>query len=535
MIIKKAAIGNSEEAFIESSFSERMNIISSDDNNRGKTILIQSALYALGNEPTFPSSFDYKNYYHYVEFEENDTVYAICRRNNGFVLKYGTILMIFDNVSELKRYWNKHIFKLPSVIKNQIPKIVDPVLFFQLVFVGQDKKDTSNIAHAGLYNKQDFYNMLFDYCDAGCMMIDDIGIEQLKEELQGLKDEKNLLLKQHKILKAKKAPLSYVSSENDRRAFEEKLASMEKIRSKIEELRKERNRAATRKARWDTTLKELRSLNRTIDGGELRCMDCDSTNIAFSTSKKSGYAFDVSTVQMRSEIIDSITDQSQAYAEEIERISAEIEKAQGELQQLMEDDCVSLEAIVAFKDEIFDAADAEKRIKEVNANIERLSTQLKVSTDNEQAKKNKQSTIISQITDKMNETYHKIDPLGNLSFSGIFTRKDEVYSGSEATVYHLVKLYALRSVLKHNLPIIIDSFRAEDLSTQKEAIVLGLYGEFDNQIIFTTTLKQEEVGKYDTMKNIRHIDYTNHAPSKMLNPSYCVEFKKLLNNLSLSF
>lgn len=68
--------------------------------------------------------------------------------------------MLFDNVSELKRYWNKHIFPLPHIIKNQLSKIVDPVLFLQLFFVGQDKKDTSNISHAGFYNKADFYNML---------------------------------------------------------------------------------------------------------------------------------------------------------------------------------------------------------------------------------------------------------------------------------------------------------------------------------------------------------------------------------------
>ena len=47
MIIKKSAIGNTQEAFIQPYFDERLNIISSDDNNRGKTIEIQSLLYAL--------------------------------------------------------------------------------------------------------------------------------------------------------------------------------------------------------------------------------------------------------------------------------------------------------------------------------------------------------------------------------------------------------------------------------------------------------------------------------------------------------
>lgn len=66
MIIKKMAVGNKDEAFVENDFNEGVNIISSDDNNKGKTIVIQSMMYALGNDPTFPTSFDYKSYYHYT-------------------------------------------------------------------------------------------------------------------------------------------------------------------------------------------------------------------------------------------------------------------------------------------------------------------------------------------------------------------------------------------------------------------------------------------------------------------------------------
>ena len=49
MKILRVAVGNSKEAFIESRFTEGLNIISSDDNNKGKTIVIQSMMYALGN------------------------------------------------------------------------------------------------------------------------------------------------------------------------------------------------------------------------------------------------------------------------------------------------------------------------------------------------------------------------------------------------------------------------------------------------------------------------------------------------------
>ena len=47
MIIKTVALGNNEESYIEKRISDGVNIILSDDNNKGKTILIQSMLYAM--------------------------------------------------------------------------------------------------------------------------------------------------------------------------------------------------------------------------------------------------------------------------------------------------------------------------------------------------------------------------------------------------------------------------------------------------------------------------------------------------------
>ena len=534
MIIKRTAVGNKNEAFIESDFHTGINIISSDDNNKGKTIEIQSMMYALGNDPAFPTTFEYKDYYHYIEFGVDETTYKLCRFNNGFVLKHDSVLMLFDNVSELKRYWNKYIFALPSIVKNQISKIVDPVLFLQLFFVGQDKKDTSNISHAGYYNKSDFYNMLYDICDLSGLELDEDEIKKIKEQLAKLKSERELLIKQHKILKSQETPVSFLSAVSDKTTFNKKLSEMEKISSKIAELRKARNTAATRRASWETTLKELRSLNRTMESGELRCMDCNSTNISFSSSKKNAYAFDVSSVDMRNEIIASINEKKEAYTEEINKLASQINTAQDELQTLMNDEAISLEAIVAYKQDIFSASDAEVKIKEIDLETENLKNQLKISAGTTQSKKEQQLAILIAILNEMNVVYEAIDPNGNLHFDDLFTKKDEVYSGSEATIFHLSRLYALSKVLNHNYPIVVDSFRAEDLSTSKENIVLDLYKELPNQVIFTTTLKLEELGKYDTRTDIHHIDYKDHAPSKMLSEVYVNEFCELLSSLSIN-
>lgn len=533
MKIRKVALGNKEEAYVEENLCDALNIISSDDNNKGKTIVVQSIMYALGCEPAFPTSFNYKKYYYYIEFENAETIYKLCRIGSSFVLKHESSLMVFDSVSELKRYWTKHIFRLPQIIKNQVSKIVDPVLFFQLCFIGQDTKDSSTIAHAGLYNKQDFYDMLYDFCNISGLELDEQEISHIKSEIAKLKDDRNILLKQHRILSSKKLPVSYISSTNDKVTFQAKIASMEKLNSKIAELRKDRNVIATRRATWETTLKELRSLNRTIDCGELRCMDCKSTNISFTTSKKHSYAFSVSSVDMRNEIITSIAEKIDTYNEEIEKIAVQIAEVQQELQSLMADESISLESIVAYKQQIFSATDAEEKIKEIDAQLNVLNSQLVASSDISQEKKIKQIALINALIEKMNIAYRNIDPLGNLSFDDLFTTRGELYSGSEATMFHIAKLYALREVLNHNLPIIMDSFRAEDLSSAKEDVVIELYKPFSNQIIFTTTLKDEELGKYNNVSGVHHIDYSGHTPSKILSAEYVKLFSEMVASLSL--
>lgn len=535
MRIIKLAIGNNEEAFIEERFNTGINIISSDDNNRGKTIVIQSILYALGNEPTFPITFDYKNYYYYVEFEVENILFSICRFNDEFLLKSGDSIMMFDNVSELKRYWNKKIFTLPEINKNGLIRIVDPVLFFQLFFVGQDKKDTSNINHNGFYNKQDFYEMVYSIKNISGNELNNDDIDNIKRKIKELTEKRQLLLTENKILKSKSTPITYLSTTSDRLAFQEKIKKLAIVHDKIAELRKQRNASVTRKNKWETTLKELRSLNRTIQTGSLHCMDCNSTNIAFVTGEnsKNSYTFDVSTVEMRSNIINSIQEKISAYDEEIESLSNKINNAQIDLQTLMEEEEISIESLVLLKKDMISITDTDKKISDIDNQISELKNQLTHTKNINSNIIQQQKNLINSIIERMNILYKQIDPNGNLSITSLFTSKDEVYSGSEATIFHIVKLLALQYELVHNYPIIIDSFRAEDLSTEKESIVLSLMNNMDNQFICTTTLKKEEIGKYDNNTTINHIDYKDNQPSKILSKNHVDDFQKILKPFSI--
>ena len=83
MIVKKIAFGDKSEAFIESRLNDRLNIIFSDDNNRGKTIVMQGLMYSLGYASIFPSTFPYKDKYFYSEVEFNDEKYEFLRKRNS--------------------------------------------------------------------------------------------------------------------------------------------------------------------------------------------------------------------------------------------------------------------------------------------------------------------------------------------------------------------------------------------------------------------------------------------------------------------
>jgi len=533
MIIKRVAVGNNKEAYVENLLKDSINIISSDDNNKGKTIIIQSMMYCLGNVPVFPSSFDYKTYFYYVEFTHNNCDYTICRKGDTFVILYERNLMFFDNVSEMKRHWTKAIFPLPQIIKNDVKRIVDPELFVQLYFVGQDKKDTSNIANKGFYSKDDFINMIYTYAGFGAIGLTQEEISQTKDRIRKLKEEKRTLQSQHKILKSHNVSSAYLSQYSDRVILENKIKSVEKTKDQISTLRNSRNTTINRKLKYEVTLKELNSLNRTMSSGELRCLDCGSTHIGFAAETTASYTFDVSTPEIRRQIIDSINEKIAAYDEEVERITLDINKAQEQLQQMLADDDISLESIVIHKQSILDASGVEIRLSEIDDEIHKLSDAIKANDTNSLEQVESQRVLLSSILYEMNSAYRRIDPTGTLVFDGLFTKRDQVFSGSEATEFHLVKLYALAASLKHPCPIIVDSFRAEDLSTERENTVIDLFSHLGKQVIFTTTLKTEEIGKYRNMNNINNIDYSKNAPSKILNSTAVVEFAGLLKKLSI--
>ena len=113
-------------------------------------------------------------------------------------------------------------------------------------------------------------------------------------------------------------------------------------------------------------------------------------------------------------------------------------------------------------------------------------------------------------------------------YADLFTTNNSPYIGSEATEFFLAKTYSLAKHIHHGLPIVIDSFRAEELSTGREERVLPLFIDLPNQVIFSATLKGEEVGKYRGREGINNIEYIGYMQKKLLRSrrkSWCKQRK----------
>ena len=99
--------------------------------------------------------------------------------------------------------------------------------------------------------------------------------------------------------------------------------------------------------------------------------------------------------------------------------------------------------------------------------------------------------------------------------------------------FYLSKLYALAVILAHKYPVMMDYFRDGELSTEKENTVLKLFGELNNQIIFTATLKEQELGKYAAYAAINALDYSVNVASHILEETHVTNLKKLLKPLMI--
>lgn len=533
MIIKTSAFGNFDEAFIEERFENTINIIFSNDNNRGKTLLMQGLMHSLGYDSIFPSGFNYKSYYFYSKFELNEKEYEIVRKGNSVLLLENQNLNVFNSISEFKYFFDKNIYNLPRIEKDGEIKPVDLSMFYELFFLGQDSRNTSNLIVKGRNNKQDFKSMVYSLLGVSITSEHKYDIEELKENKQTIAQRINTEKKKISILKKNPEIATFISSTANNIEFKNTSKRLTEFHKNIAELKKQRNREENRKIKLENLVTELNSLNRNLKEGKVKCSECGSNKIIYANQD---FEFDVSNNFVRSNILKSIRENITIKSEIVEELNNEIYKEQKQINKLLDTTTPDEKNYVLFKDEILDSTEIDKLVSSLQIELSELEKLIKNSETKISSNKERQKEILDDILSEMKKLYYKIDSEGLLSFEDLFTKTGETYSGSEGQEYYFCKLVALSNILSHQFPIIIDSFREGELSSKKENFMIDEFLKLKKQIILTSTLKDEEYDsdKYLKLNDVNVLDYSEIEDSKILNDSYVEPFRAMLNKFGIN-
>lgn len=532
MIVKKVAFGNLEEAFIEDRFTNATNIIFSNDNNRGKTLLMQSLIYSIGYESIFPNSFNPKKYFFYSEIEFNNTIFEFLRKGNSILVLNNESFNIFNTISEFKYFFDKEIFQLPKIDKNGEQKTVDLSLFYELFFLGQDNRNTSNLIVKGQNNKVDFVNMIFSLKGISISTSNKYDVENLKKEKSIIETKIKAETRKIKVIKQNPQIATFISSASNNLDFKNISNQLRELHLNIAELKKQRNREENRKIKLQNLITELTSLNINLNEGKVKCSDCGSTKITFSNKD---FEFEVSNNFVRKNIIESVKNNIAIKAEIVEELNNNINNEQIQVNKLLESSTPEVKNYILFQDEITDSKDVDHIVSGLQKELEEIQKKLQSNEVKITSNKNLQKSILSNIILEMKNYYSKIDPQGLLIFEDLFTKTGETYSGSEGQEYYFCKLLALNNFLSHKFPLIIDSFREGELSSSKETLMLQEYIKLNKQVILTSTLKDEEYDsdKYYKIDNLNVIDYSMLADSKILQEFFVEDFKIILGKFGI--
>jgi len=527
MILLTAGLGNLEEAFIENRFVDGLNIIYSNDNNKGKTILIQSIMFSIGNSPIFPTSLDVQRYYFYTKFSHNKRTLEFLRKGSSILVKVQGIVSIFDSITDFKIYFNEEIFRLPRFVKDGRPTMSDTSLFFQTFFLPQDKRNTSTVINGGQFNKTDFISMMKALIDPNYSNLDSRELDALKTRRKEILQQIGLLSRRLSFAKENPVVARQVLQSVNNAEYQEQSDSLSKINLEISNNSTKRNRETNRLNKLRTLISELNSLNRNIEIGKVKCADCGSERIVYSNAE---FTFEVSNDTVRREIITSIQSQVSNKIIAIAEYDNEISRLQTDLQAMLAAIPPEVTDIIISREAVLNERDNNQKLVELSNELQLIELQLAQQELREKESTQNVNERIAKIVGEMNRYYTEIDEVENSSIEGLFTKHNENFSGSEEQIFYFSKLLSISKHVNLPFPIIVDCFRDGEVSTDKEFKMVKEYQGLKKQVILTSTLKTQEytANKYTNSVELNAIDYSHIQSNKLLQPSFCSEFEKIL-------
>ncbi|MCK5134014.1 MAG: hypothetical protein KAR40_17930 [Candidatus Sabulitectum sp.] len=532
MILLAVALGNHEEAFIENRFADGLNIIYSNDNNKGKTILIQSIMFSIGNVPIFPTSLEYKRYHFYSKFRHNKRILEFLRSGNSILVREHGLVSLFDSITDFKIFFNEEIFRLPRFVKDGRPTMADLSLFFQTFFLPQDKRNTSTIINGGRFNKSDFNSMIKALINPNYSNLDSLELDVLKTRRKEIIKQIAVLSRRLSFARENPAVARQVLQSVNNVDFQEQSNALQKTNKEISANSTKRNRATNRRCKLQNLVSQLNSLNRSIKIGKVKCADCGSEKIVYSNGE---FTFEVSNDIVRREIISSIHAQISNISVAISEYSNEISRLQLELQSRLAAIPAEVTDIIISREAVLNERDNDQKIVELTNEQQLIEQQLAQQELLEGQSIQNTNKRIAEIVDEMKSYYADIDEVENSSIEGLFTKHNENFSGSEEQIFYFSKLVSISKHLKIPFPIIVDCFRDGELSTYKELKMIKEYQGLNKQVILTSTLKTQEYSadKYPSSEQQNAINYSSILSNKLLQSSFCSNFDKILASFNI--
>ena len=534
MIIKTVAFGNFDEAYIENRFNDKVNVIFSSKNDRGKTVLFQSMMYALGNEPIFPNSFNKDDFLFYCKINSEGIDYEILRDKNHFIVKDSDEISHYDSVSLFtKDFFCKKIYALPYYLKDNLPNLTELFLFYQLFFVPQDTRDTSIIFSSGFRTKTDFLAMLESILVPKDFIEDPAKIDSLKRDYQNKQRQINQLYDKNKFISNHPNIASQVLPGVSAEEIKKIKTTIDDLNKRKSDIVKQLNREYNRKSQLITLLSELDSLNRAIESGSILCADCGSPNVIFKKSEK--IQFDLSNDVVRSEIKKSIKKEIEEKIVRCQEFENQKHTLEKQLQDLIEQTPSDSTDVLLYRVEIERAKETNEKIELLQKELNTLNEQLTELTANNIKREETLKIAKDELLQNIIRTFADFDTGADSKVNDFFTKKGRNLSGSEPSVFYFSKLYNYHKYLNLPFPIIIDSFREGEIDSSKEERMITLFKELDCQVIVSATLKDSELSanKYSSRNDLNAIDYGSFQENHILSPNYVAEFKTIMANLGL--
>jgi hypothetical protein len=204
--------------------------------------------------------------------EVDNNKYQFLRKKNSIAIKTEESMQIFNSVSEVRYFLDKFVFRVPKILKDNRPTLVDLSLLYELFFIGQDNRNPSGLISKGQFNKSDFKNMVYDLAGLSTNVINIGEIKDIKNRISDLKIKLNETKKKISLINQNPEIAEIASKTYDSERVQEKIRAISEINESISKLKRSRQREINRKSKLEQLVSELNSLNRGLSEGNIQLL-----------------------------------------------------------------------------------------------------------------------------------------------------------------------------------------------------------------------------------------------------------------------